>query len=800
MGFADSLGFGKTATFQATVTVHELLQVPLLNAKFRVKWKFKGATHSHSSASTDDSARNAAAGFGFLHPRTALSSSTNTTASDRRSGGPGASTSRSRSTSPLGVYSSEDNDDARSPSTRSPPRSPEPRARSATQGTASGLSFTSPFSGNAETLYASPPTRSSGAGAYYDSGHNTSPDGPEPSASGPRRRGAGDLTSSLGASGPTAIAHRPEPKGSTVFLPLRNHTATFNREVTCPVQIPLKHVTGTSKYQLQPSPVRLAVKQEVLLEDGKREEERLGEVILDLSQFASHGYRNGVVEETRPRRYLLQGCKSNAVLRVSVKMEWIEGEKSFVAPPLRSGQLPTGSSAAKGLVSTGNTPTNRSSASLVPKSASGSSNGRSKSSTSLSMQRVDSVSSRASSSSPAWSRSSHNGAETPSNGAPKKKGWHPPAGAFSSNPAPTLLSGAIGHSSGGADRSAADVIEAIFNRPPTRKPSWVGLSAAASAHSRSRTPTLDPSSANGKRGKKGSSSSTGSASGGEERLGEPFELRTAGGARSKFSCAAGKAWSIRSKHATRDKDPQPLPRGGLDEPPQLSAARYARLEAPAEAARKHKLRLRTRDVTHTGMAAGEPKSKSYPPQPDLHVQPPTPQPPFERTLSQPSPARPAHPPPPPPAPSCRPPSVASTATSGSTKPLSVRWTDHATGARSSSRSSSPPPAFAGGSSSTTPTPPSSLPSPVATEWRALRPAKSAESLGGKRPASSLSFNSVVTPPSPPPDLPRGAGAARGGSEARRDEAPTPQGTRRGKAAEGPGAKAPGGVEWGKSWS
>jgi hypothetical protein len=72
--------------------------------------------------------------------------------------------------------------------------------------------------------------------------------------------------------------------------------------------------------------MRLSVKQEVLLEDGKREEERLGEVILDLSQFV--GQKK---EDARPRRYLLQDCKSNAVLRITVKMELLEGEASFVA-------------------------------------------------------------------------------------------------------------------------------------------------------------------------------------------------------------------------------------------------------------------------------------------------------------------------------------------------------------------------------------------------------------------------------------------------------------------------------------
>ena len=116
-----------------------------------------------------------------------------------------------------------------------------------------------------------------------------------------------------------------EPKGSTVLTPLRSHTATFTREIHCRVAIPVRATRDSSRYTLQPSPLRLAVRQEVLADDGKKEEVKTGEVVLDLSQFVG----NGKGEYAVPRRYLLNDCKTNATLRVTVRMEWVGGEHDY---------------------------------------------------------------------------------------------------------------------------------------------------------------------------------------------------------------------------------------------------------------------------------------------------------------------------------------------------------------------------------------------------------------------------------------------------------------------------------------
>ncbi|BGP47917.1 hypothetical protein JCM10450v2_003782 [Rhodotorula kratochvilovae] len=813
MGLADSLGFGKTATFQATVILHELNQVPLLNAKFRCKWKFKDATHSSGHASDDTSsgahAQRAATGFAgvterFLHPRSALSSSSTPTpnGNERDRSRDARSMSRSRSGSPHGIYSSEDGEDFRSPN-QSPPLSPEARTpnpnRTPGPGSSSAFPFTSPFSGNAETLYATPSTRT----ATYDSGATTtSPDGPDSAGASSRRRGAGDLSAlSTGAGGGPATAHRPEPKGTTTFIPLRAHTAVFNREIMCPVQISLRHLPGSSKYQLQPSPVRLAIKQEVLSEDGKREEERLGEIILDLSQFAAHTHKS--TEDVRPRRYLLQDCKSNAVLRVSVKMEWLEGEKHFVVPPFRTGQISNAAPAAKGLGSGKNSPATRSSASLAHKATStassstrlsSSSYARSTTASTTSMHRCNSTSSAGSLRTP--------GSATPAPGtkhAPRrpKRTWHPASAlALTASGLPSAGLAPSVHAPGAsraADRSAAEIVEGIFNRPPLSSSRRGSAEALAALGGEGDDQDRDEPRARDMVDAK------------EGALGEPFELRGKGAGgrmgmgmgmgRTRRAAAAGqpasKAWSICSFGRERDK-----PSRGETAPPPAppGPASYARAEAPAEAERKRDRARRLRDVTHghllgrNGGGGGE--GRADPPKLDVHVQPPTPQPGLVRSASHSGSATPH-----------RPPSLASSVSSA-TKPLSVRWGDQST---ASSSAAATPPASS---------PASSVPSPASADRRSLRAQRSGDSLrstasaGGAglgfaiperdrdslaRPASRASFNSVVTPPSPErKETPRprpasGAGERKKlafGAGARKDV---------------PGERAPGGGEWGRSW-
>ncbi|BGP15859.1 hypothetical protein JCM10213v2_003848 [Rhodosporidiobolus nylandii] len=877
MRLGEALGFSKTATFNATIQVHELLQVPLLHAKFRIKWKFKGATsHSLLEAATDDpssplsllphSTSHHGHGFGkrFLHPRSALhhvtSGSTNGTLaspsppSGESSSGLGGGYGRERSFSPGsgGRWDSgDDGDDPgfRSPS-RSPPlspdagRTPNPNRTPAVGG--SGFAFTSPFSPSPETLYAHGRTATMDTAATGEDSTRGA------------RRGGGDLSAMHSIHGLTqggaggGGAHRPEPRGSTSFIPLRQHTATFNREITCPVSIPLRSLPSSSssrgaaaRYELQPSPVRLSLKQEVLAgadEGGKREEVRLGEVVLDLSQFV--GQKN---EDVRPRRYLLQDCKSNAVLRVTVRMELIEGEANFVAPPLRSGQVSAHSSVAKGLASTQNSPFNRSTASLnaskPPAAArlSTSTFSTSRTGSSSGLARADSVSSTGSSRSQSLASSqskererdklgfgmtrtasagtvnaARNGRGKEKRG--KKKGWHPPSSALAfstlSSPSPVLFPGSLpsslsfNPSSGtpvSTERSATELVDQIFNRPP-RAPSWVGFSAA----SRPTTPTVEqdgfeltPASGEGRKAR--------------ERKSAPARGLSA----DEREKPAGKAWSIRSgieRHQERKREKREA-------------------KADAAAGKKVERGISSADVARMATEA-----------PSVEVQPPTPQPSLQSSGSYTSyPSRPAPPVP-------RPPSVSSSVAmtpsasfsssvsssngGGNGRALSVRWGDAPTAASSSAAS----------------TPPTTVPSAGA---RSLRHSKSTESIrstksafstrsarsarstgsgkerpwnpglglseadegslegegtprpgffggddsgggGGGRPPSQLSFNSVVTPPSPEK---RSFGSSRRRPESRASDREGKMAGGRGVGAksEREGQMAPGGMQWGNSW-
>jgi hypothetical protein len=126
--------------------------------------------------------------------------------------------------------------------------------------------------------------------------------------------------SKQGSSSAAASAERPgrpESKGSTPFVTLRSHNITFNRLVYCPVTIPL----AKGNY-LQRSELKLSIKQETHTENGRRAEEKLGHVVVDLAEWAGNTSK-------KPRRLLLVGSKTNALLRVSIRLEFVGGERNF---------------------------------------------------------------------------------------------------------------------------------------------------------------------------------------------------------------------------------------------------------------------------------------------------------------------------------------------------------------------------------------------------------------------------------------------------------------------------------------
>lgn len=320
MGLVDKL-LGKSSDFNVSIIIHELQYVPLLSANFRCKWKIKGATSTLgaeidlASLSPSSLSTGSSAGSGAVAR----------VGSGSGDGDPANNNNHLSSSSREGTAAHRDDAAFRSsrdiPDSFSPPmspsdaRTPNPE-RTPTSQYYSSFSSVGPGSPNA------PLSRSNSS--PYESYFGRSLDRSASAAESALRR------ASLRRNTPSPSAPaRAEPKGTTNYTSLTSYTAPFHRQVYCRVAIPLKSSpsSSSSKYQLQPSPVRLAIRQEIIdATTGKKEELKTGEVLLDLSQFVGQSKNVGVT-----KRYLLRDCKTNATLRVTVKMDWVGGEPQFIA-------------------------------------------------------------------------------------------------------------------------------------------------------------------------------------------------------------------------------------------------------------------------------------------------------------------------------------------------------------------------------------------------------------------------------------------------------------------------------------
>lgn len=372
MGLSDVLGLSKSCTFVATVTVHELIQVPLVSGKFQLKWAFKQATSSFQIEPA--SAEHGSSGKieQWLHPITAIGQSS--ASRDRsRSGSPASSKGGfSHDDGSDGVYqtgsgsSSHYSRSANRSRTRStsPPLSPEQTPNPNKTPTASHHFNTSSFGNDSGSR-----SRTSSGGYANGHGATSSVDDSGPRMG--RRGGASDFAVTVQQH---TKGDHSEPKGSTTLIPIQNYTIGFNRTVKCAVNIPARPIDRTGKVKLQPCPLKLEIWQgfpegfRSKSNGHKKESARLGKVVLDLSQFVGNGKERRA--EPRQRRFLLKQAKMNATLQVTVRMEHVAGEKLFVAPDFTTGYAPekVKSSHAHGS-STGNssskaTPLNRSTSSL----------------------------------------------------------------------------------------------------------------------------------------------------------------------------------------------------------------------------------------------------------------------------------------------------------------------------------------------------------------------------------------------------------------------------------------------------
>jgi hypothetical protein len=131
----------------------------------------------------------------------------------------------------------------------------------------------------------------------------------------------------------TAAEHR----GRTEKRPIKDHKVFYDYEVKLPVRL-----TVDKNGLLQDSWIDIEVVQEYS-SGGRGERIILGNVKLNLAEYveqsemAADGEDMGIT-----RRYLMQDSKINSTLKITIYMKQIEGDKNFVAPPLKTAQVFSG--------------------------------------------------------------------------------------------------------------------------------------------------------------------------------------------------------------------------------------------------------------------------------------------------------------------------------------------------------------------------------------------------------------------------------------------------------------------------
>ncbi|KAL9124472.1 MAG: hypothetical protein Q9217_006199 [Psora testacea] len=119
-----------------------------------------------------------------------------------------------------------------------------------------------------------------------------------------------------------------EHRGHTPKSPIREHKVTWDYTRILPVRL-----TVDKNGMLQYSEIHFEVLQEYS-PSARAERILLGNVKLNLAEFvegSEHGEEEGVV-----RRYLMQESKINSTLKIGIRMRQTEGERDFIAPPLKT--------------------------------------------------------------------------------------------------------------------------------------------------------------------------------------------------------------------------------------------------------------------------------------------------------------------------------------------------------------------------------------------------------------------------------------------------------------------------------
>lgn len=125
-------------------------------------------------------------------------------------------------------------------------------------------------------------------------------------------------------------------RGRTDKSRITEHRANFDYAKTLPVRL-----TIDKNSYLQPCDIYFEILQEFDSARGGRV--HLGNVKLNLAEFTGDTGAEREIEEgeegTVTRRYLMQDSKVNATLKIGIAMRQIEGDRDFIAPPLRSAMV-----------------------------------------------------------------------------------------------------------------------------------------------------------------------------------------------------------------------------------------------------------------------------------------------------------------------------------------------------------------------------------------------------------------------------------------------------------------------------
>ncbi|KAL3426576.1 hypothetical protein PVAG01_00085 [Phlyctema vagabunda] len=111
---------------------------------------------------------------------------------------------------------------------------------------------------------------------------------------------------------------------------IQEHKVAWDYERSIPVRLTIDKANN-----LQETLIHFEVVQDY--SSGVRGEKiTLGHVTLNLAEYVEESEAVGEGEEGITRRYLMQDSKINSTLKIGISMRQIDGERNFVAPPLKT--------------------------------------------------------------------------------------------------------------------------------------------------------------------------------------------------------------------------------------------------------------------------------------------------------------------------------------------------------------------------------------------------------------------------------------------------------------------------------